>query len=206
MAESTDRMLIENTLRGDDLAFAELVRRYQSTVWRAVRRRLIDHFESEDAMQEVFLRAFTSLSKFDTSRPFDRWIMRIATNYCIDVLRHRRARQPWLFEEYREISAHCPRQDHAESSSLSSFELGRLACELLKAIKPKNRNAFILRELEGLEYNKVGAALQITPLAARARVFRARQEMHRKLRTITDKGAPRSIPARELQLRCATSS
>ena len=206
MAESTDRMLIENTLRGDELAFAELVRRHHSAVWRAIRRRLIDHFESEDALQEVFLRAFTSLPKFDTSRPFDRWIMRIATNYCIDVLRHRRARQPWLFEEYREIAAHCPPQNRRESPSFSAFELGRLAREMLKAIKPNNRYAFILRELDGLDYDQVGAALRITPLAARARVFRARREMHRKLDGITGKGAPKFIPTHALQLSRATSS
>jgi DNA-directed RNA polymerase specialized sigma24 family protein len=57
-----------------------------------------------------------------------------------------------------------------------------VAQSLLAAIKPANRNAFVLRELEGLEYTDVGKALRISPLAARVRVSRARKEMHHQLR------------------------
>ncbi len=200
MAQFTDRALIESSLQGDELAFAELVSRYQSIVWRTVRRRLTDHFESEDAMQEIFLRAFTSLPKFDTARPFDRWLLRIATNYCIDVLRSRRARKPWLFEEFSEASVYCGRQDFPEPCAQATSELERLARELLDSIKSPNRHAFVLRELEGWEYDRIGVALRITPLAARARVFRARQEMHRKLRCMTRRQAPGFAPARAMPL------
>jgi len=182
MTDSTDRILIENTLHGDEHAFAELVRRYQAAIWRTVRRRLVDYSESEDAVQEVFLRAYTSLHKFDLDRPFDRWILRIATNYCIDVLRRRRTRRPWLYTEYRETPAACAWSYRTERSSWTPSELRRVARRLLNAVKTKNRNAFVLRELEGLEYTQVAKTLKISPLAARVRVSRARQEMHRKLR------------------------
>jgi len=183
MTNSTDRILVENTLRGDEHAFAELVRRYQAAIWRTVRRRLVDHFESEDAMQEVFLRAYTSLHKFDPNRPFDHWILRIATNYCIDVLRRRRTRQPWLYTEYKETPASCAWNCRTEQSSWTPSELRHVARLLLNAVGTKNRNAFVLRELEGWEYARVAKTLKISPLTARVRVSRARQEMHRKLRT-----------------------
>jgi RNA polymerase sigma-70 factor (ECF subfamily) len=182
MTDSTDRILVENTLHGDEHAFAELVERYQAAIWRTVRRKLVDHFESEDAMQEVFLRAYTSLHKFDLDRPFDRWILRIATNYCIDVLRRRRARQPWLLTEYKETPAPGAWNCRTEQSCWTPSELRRVARLLLNAVKTKNRTAFVLRELEGLEYAQVAKTLKISPLAARVRVSRARQEMHRKLR------------------------
>lgn len=181
MSDSIDKVLVENTLHGDELAFAELVLRYRAAIWRTVRHRLVDHFESEDAMQEVFLRAYTALHRFDTSRPFDRWILRIATNYCIDVLRRRRARQPWLFVEFKEVTIPPAWNRQVEPSPLSAAERRRAARRLLSAVKPRNRNAFVLRELEGLEYAEVAKVLRISPLAARVRVSRARKEMHRKL-------------------------
>jgi RNA polymerase sigma factor (sigma-70 family) len=182
MADPTDQILVEDTLRGNEHAFAELVRRYQTAIWRTVRSRLQDHFASEDAVQEVFLRAFASLHKFDSSRPFDHWLMRIATNYCIDVLRHRRIEQAWLFHHLQEAgkdSSWYPPQQHA---LLDVSELKRITGSLLGAVQPGNRNAFVLREIEGFEYDEIAKTLRITPLAARARVFRARREMKIKLR------------------------
>jgi len=182
MADSTDRILVEDTLRGDEFAFAELVRRYQTAIWRTVRRRLSDHFASEDAVQEVFLRAYTSLHKFDTSRPFHHWLMRIATNYCIDVLRHRRIEQSWLCSQYQEMRPDSCWYHPPQQSSWSASELRKIAGLLIDALNPKNRNAFVLRELEGLDYGEVARSLRISPLAARTRVFRARREMQNKLR------------------------
>ncbi|MBZ5500197.1 MAG: RNA polymerase sigma factor [Acidobacteriia bacterium] len=187
MVDSTDRILVENTLRGDELAFAELVRRYQTAIWRTVRRRLVDRLESEDAVQEIFLRTYTSLYRFDTSRPFDRWIMRITTNYCIDVLRHRRSQQARFYVSYRETPLLCGWNRQAQDSSSSPSELRQVARLLLSALKPNHRSAFVLRELKGLEYAEIARALQISPVAARVRVSRARKEMHRKLRSMNDR-------------------
>src|SRR5512139_1803197 len=102
MIDSADATLIENTLKGDQGAFAELVRRYQAAVWGTVHRILGNSYENEDAVQEVFLRAFTALNKFDLKYPFGPWILRIATNYCIDQLRRRKSRRLQLWSELSE--------------------------------------------------------------------------------------------------------
>jgi RNA polymerase sigma-70 factor (ECF subfamily) len=182
MSNATDPVLIDEILRGDEFAFAELLGRYRTSVWRTVRRRLGNYSESEDAMQEIFLRAYTSLHRFDANRPFEHWIMRIATNYCIDVLRQRRLRPPWLCSEYEDSSAACVNDYPQEPSPWAPEEMARTARRVLAALRPHNRDAFVLRELEGLKYSEVGRALRISPLAARVRVSRARKELHRRLR------------------------
>jgi RNA polymerase sigma factor (sigma-70 family) len=182
MSNATDPVLINEILHGDEFAFAELLGRYRTSVWRTVRRRLGDHSESEDALQEIFLRAYTSLHRFDANRPFEHWIMRIATNYCIDVLRQRRLRPPWLCAEYEDSSAAYANDCRQEPSPWAPEEMARAARRVLAALRPPNRDAFVLRELEGLEYSEVGRALRISPLAARVRVSRARKELHRRLR------------------------
>ena len=98
MADSADAALIAQTLDGNESAFAELVRRYQAAVWGTVHRILGRSAEDEDAVQEVFLRAFSSLRRFDPKYPFGPWVLRIATNHCIDLLRRRGGELiPWAW-------------------------------------------------------------------------------------------------------------
>jgi RNA polymerase sigma-70 factor (ECF subfamily) len=175
-----DGVLIESAVRGDEVSFAELDRRYRSLIWRTVRRRLADPSESEDAVQEVLLRAYTSLHRFDRNRPFGHWVLRIATNYCIDVLR-RRAHQAMALKVLQDPSLQSWDRE-PEATACFSAELARIARSLLAGLPPANRDAFILRELEDFQYADIGRALRISPVAARVRVARARKAMRRRLR------------------------
>ncbi len=188
MADSTDAALIEQTLGGNESAFAEIVRRYQAAVWGTVHRVLGNSSEGEDAVQEVFLRAFSSLRRFDPKYPFGPWILRIASNYCIDLLRRRRARKYKLWTELSENEQqHVMNNMSVEGDfdtivtrSPETYE--EVARALLDELKPKYRTAFILREVEGRDYREVAAALGTSELAARVRVSRARAEIHKKFR------------------------
>ncbi len=188
MADSADAALIEQTLRGNESAFAELVRRYQAAVWGTVHRILGNSSEGEDAVQEVFLRAFSSLRKFDPKYPFGPWILRIAANYCIDLLRRRKTRKYKLWTELSETEQqHLVNNmsvdadfDTIVSRSPETYE--KAAQALLNELKPQYRTAFVLREVEGRDYREVAAALGTSELAARVRVSRARAEIQKKFR------------------------
>ena len=188
MADSADAALIEATLKGDEPAFAELVRRYQGAVWGTVHRILGNSSEDEDAVQEVFLRVYASLRKFDTKYPFGPWILRIATNYCIDLLRRRKTRKYKLWADLAESDqqkllnkmAVSGDSDSLISESPETYE--RIAKDLLNELKPKYRTAFVLREVEGRDYREVAGAMGTSELAARVRVSRARAQIQKKFR------------------------
>jgi RNA polymerase sigma-70 factor, ECF subfamily len=188
MIDSADASLIENTLKGDQGAFAELVRRYQAAVWGAVYRILGNSSENEDVVQEVFLRAFTALRKFDLKYPFGPWVLRIATNYCIDQLRRRKGRKMQLWSELTEFDQqrlmnNLSRDSDLESASIEGTEgYARVAQALLDGLNPKYRAAFILREVEEKNYDEVALALGTSEVAARVRVSRARAELQKKFR------------------------
>ncbi len=188
MRDSADASLIENTLKGDQGAFAELVRRYQAAVWGTVHRILGNSSENEDAVQEVFLRAFTALKKFDLKYPFGPWILRIATNYCIDQLRRRKGRKVQLWSELTEFDQqrllnNISRENELESSSMEGNEgYARIAQVLLDGLNPKYRAAFVLREVEEKNYDEVAQLLGTSEVAARVRVSRARAELEKKFR------------------------
>ncbi len=188
MADSADATLIEETLKGNESAFAELVRRYQAAVWGTVHRILGRSSEDEDAVQEVFLRAFTSLRRFDPKYPFGPWILRIAANYCIDLLRRRKARRYKLWTELQESEQQRLLNDMSVEGNFDSIVSGspetheKVAQALLDELKPKYRTAFVLRDVEGREYSEVARALGTTELAARVRVSRARAEIQKRFR------------------------
>jgi RNA polymerase sigma-70 factor (ECF subfamily) len=188
MVESADSALIENTLSGDEWAFRELVRRYQAAVWGTVHRILGNSSENEDAVQEVFLRAFTALHKFNPKLPFGPWILRIATNYCIDQLRRKRGRKVQLWSELKEYDQDRLLEDLAQNGNWEPASMDgnegyvKLAQTLLDGLNPKYRAAFVLREVEDRPYDEVARLLGTSEVAARVRVSRARVELQKKFR------------------------
>jgi RNA polymerase sigma-70 factor, ECF subfamily len=188
MRDSADASLIEDTLKGDQGSFAELVRRYQAAVWGTVYRILGNTSENEDAVQEVFLRAYTALRKFDLKYPFGPWVLRIATNYCIDQLRRRKGRRIQLWSELSEFDQErilngISRENDLETGGMEASEgYARVAQALLDGLNPKYRAAFVLREVEEKNYDEVARALGTSEVAARVRVSRARAELEKKFR------------------------
>ncbi len=184
--EPEDAVLVERTLAGDELAFAELVRRHQGAVSRTVRRTLGTSLEHEDAVQEAFIRAFNALDKFDRARPFEPWIVRIAANYCIDQLRRLRTRRYRLWTDLEEREQEKMLNRMARSADFESMlqqdpvQYERIAMSLLEELKPKDRTAFVLREVEGRHYSEVAGALRTSELGARIRVSRARKQVQKK--------------------------
>ncbi len=188
MVDSADSDLIESTLKGDQGAFAELVRRYQAAVWGTVHRILGNSSENEDAVQEVFLRAFNALRKFDLKLPFGPWVLRIATNHCIDQLRRRKGRKTQLWSELSEFDQErllkdlSNEGDWGASSMEGSDKYAQVAQHLLEGLNPKYKAAFVLREVEDRPYEEVAAMLGTSEVAARVRVSRARVELQKKFR------------------------
>jgi len=186
MMDSTDAVLIEKALGGDERAFAELVRRYQAAVWGTVHRLLGSSSEGEDAVQETFLRAFVALKKFDTRYPFGPWILRIATNYCIDQLRKRKNMKTRLWSELGELEQERLLRDFSDGGvreppgAKEMEDYAKIAKTLLNGLNPKYKAAFVLREVEEREYGEVAKILGTSEITARVRVSRARSDLQKK--------------------------
>lgn len=186
MTEPADAVLIKDTLKGNERAFAELVRRYQAAVWKTVYRTLGYCADAEDAVQEIFLRAFRSLARFDSSFPFGPWIMKIATNYCIDQLRRRHKQRCQFLLDLSDAEQERALADFSKNGdchprmgkALETYE--KVAEGFLGNLDPKHRMAFILRELETWSYPEIAGILGTTQVAARVRVSRARAEIRRR--------------------------
>ena len=150
--------------------------------------------ESEDAVQEIFMRAMVSLPKFDLRYPFAPWILKIASNYCIDQIRRRKTRRYKLWSDLSEteerkalsnMSTQPHTQDLPQASQVKYLEVAQM---LLNRLKPKRRMAFILREIESREYEEVAAILGVPEATVRVRVWRARNDLNREFRKYLKRG------------------
>lgn len=188
MIDPVDGSLIERTLSGDEVAFAELVKRYKGSVWSTVRRFLGHSPEAEDAFQEVLIRTYVSLGRFDLRYPFHPWVKRIATNYCIDELRRRKANRLRFWSDFGECEQERLMNKMTTASEFDLLNEGnvkqyeRIALTIVHRLKPKSRSALIMRELEGSDYSDISQSLGISEASARARVCRARAEVLKQFR------------------------
>lgn len=184
----TDSELVAETLRGDPEAFEEIVRRYQTKVFGIIYHYLGRRAVVEDIAQEVFLKLFRSLSKFDTSRSMDAWISKIAVNSCYDELRRERSRKATLFsdlgrdDEDRLESFYSKFTKGAYLTEVEVEELVEVFQRLISQLAEKDRMALVLREVEGMSYGEIASIMGATELAVRVRVSRSRQQLLEKLK------------------------
>lgn len=189
MAQPSDAELAERASRGDDKAFAELVRRYQNAIYQMSCRMLSDRDAGFDASQEIFLKAHGALHRYDSNRKFSTWLLAIARNHCIDQLRKPARKYSTNIEEEGRIpdeTSDSPRQvvEHAEESKIIEQAVEEL---------PENyREAVQLYHFQDLTYAEA-AEVQGVPLGTfMARLHRARKKLRDKLRPVLgadDEGA-----------------
>lgn len=176
----TDQELVAQTLNGDREAFAELVNRYQRSVYNLTYRMLGESREAEDAAQEAFLRAYQHLKRYDMKRSFKTWVLSIASNYCIDRLRKRRLTWLSLDEPLPPHPALSSNQPGPEQSAVTS-ERQSAVQSLLAELQPDYRAAVVLKYWYDMSYAEIAETLDTTESAIKSRLFRARQMLAKKM-------------------------
>ncbi len=173
-----ETFLLARAQRGDLPAFEEVVRRYQRRVYGTALRIVRCHDLADDVSQEAFVRAWRSLDRFDTARPFGPWVCRIAANLALNHLRSPRAREEALPEEPAEPRSEAP----GPLEALLDDEGRRLLEAALAELPAEQRAVFVLRAFEELSYAEIAEALDLQPGTVMSRLFRARERLARALR------------------------
>ena len=163
-----DTALVRRCLRGDAEAVRALVDRFQAEVYGLCVRLLNHRHDAEDVTQEVFLRMFRSLRKWDSSRPLRPWIMGIAVNRCRTWLAQR-ARRPELADYLHETAAAPPADDSAEL--VSEIQAA------LRQLRPEYRSVFVLFHEHGHPYEEIAEALGRPVGTIKTWLHRARLEV-----------------------------
>ncbi|MGE5221873.1 MAG: RNA polymerase sigma factor [Omnitrophica WOR_2 bacterium] len=173
MTEIESEWLLK-AIKGDSIAFSSLIETYQGPVYNLCYRMLGDPNEAEDAAQETFLRAYRSIKRYDSQRPFSTWVLSIAAHYCIDQIRKRRFNQV-SYEENPLIDP--PDLNPGPESSLMMSEEQIKIQGLLKSLNPQDRAAIIMLYWYEFSYEEISQALSMSVSAVKSRLHRARIEL-----------------------------
>jgi RNA polymerase sigma-70 factor, ECF subfamily len=169
-----ERLWVLAAQSGDPQAFTQLVETYQRPVYNLCYRMLGNAEDSEDAAQETFLRAYKSMKRYDTSRPFSTWLLSIAAHYCIDQIR--RQRMPLVSVEDMTIPD-LP-DDHPGPEALASRgEQEQQVHRLLNTLDPVDRAAVVMFYWYDYSYEEICQALSLSLGALKSRLHRARRAM-----------------------------
>ena len=186
-----ERRLVEAASRGDQRAFAELVRRYDRSVLRIALRLLSSREDAQDAYQEAFLKVFRKLHTFRFQCRFHTWLYRITTNVCLDQLRRRKSRREFGVFETDEQAGRSPLQRAADTrpgsspaQMLGSGEISTRITSALDKLTDRERVVFVLRHYEGMRLRPIGEACGMTEDSAKQCLFRATKKLRKELRDV----------------------
>jgi RNA polymerase sigma-70 factor (ECF subfamily) len=173
------RALVERARGGEGEAFGELVRLFEAQALSVALRVLGRPEDARDVVQEGFLRAFRYLRSYRLDRPFRAWLLRIVLHEALDSRRHaaRRSAEGELVPPEPEVAR--PGQER----ELLAAETRRTLEGLLRELSPRERAAFVLRDVEGWPSAEVAEALGCGQVTVRRHLSRARRRLRELLRS-----------------------
>jgi RNA polymerase sigma-70 factor (ECF subfamily) len=182
--------LIRAAAGGDRRAFDELVRLKRDRVVRTAYQITGNLDDALDVAQGVLLKLWQGLGRYDPRRRFDTWLYRITVNAAIDMLRSRGPKG--ILQPLPPDSSDLPGAEGGSAEEALDLErLQRAFLRLAGALAPKQRAAFVLREIEGLETAEVAAVMGVTESTVRNHLMQAR----RVLRSGLERDYPELLPS-----------
>ena len=185
--DSTDHDLVAAVRDGDEVAFQEIVRRYKNPIVSFIYRMIDDYERSVELSQETFIRIYTSAARYQATFTFSTYIYKIASNLAISELRMRKRRKvvslflPFLTEEGEAVELDPPDKNPLQDESLIEEERRLAVARAIQSLPEKYRAPVVLRDVEGLSYDRIAGILTISEGTVKSRINRARNLLKEKL-------------------------
>jgi RNA polymerase sigma-70 factor (ECF subfamily) len=191
--EDSDSVAVARVKAGDGDAYRVLVDRHTRSVFRLAYRMTGNEQDSEDVVQETFMRAYKQLHRWEARSSFSTWLYRIAANYSLDLVRSRNRHGEVPMTESSATDEGAPEMIHALPSLsagperlLMSTEVQQTVTSTLNELSQQERTAFVLRHFEGQSIEEISAALGLSGNAAKHSIFRAVQKLRRALEPLVN--------------------
>ncbi len=188
MDNKTDQYLVERVQDGDKQAFDILVKKYQHRIVALVSRFLKDSADVQDVTQEAFIKAYRALPNFRGDSAFYTWLYRIAVNTAKNHLVSQGRRPPSVdldVSDAEQFEGSLALKEQATPERLLlKDEIQRVVSETIEGLPEDLRTAITLRELEGMSYEEIAEVMGCPVGTVRSRIFRARETIQVKLKTL----------------------
>jgi len=199
-AEPLDTNLIKQCLDGEIQRYGILVDRYSARIINLAYMMIGDRHDAEDIAQDAFVRAYKGLPRFERKAKFSSWLYQIALNLCKDYLKAKSRHAKSVEDEHLETLDANPREE-AQHVILEE-ELSEKMRETIRTLPYLYRESFVLRHLQGMEYEEVAAITGVPADTVRVRAYRAREMLREKMAPAVDtfwreKAAKEKVRARD---------
>ncbi|MGH7516269.1 MAG: RNA polymerase sigma factor [Gemmatimonadales bacterium] len=189
LAARTDQEIVALARGGEEVAYRELVRRYERPLFSLLYRMVRDRELAEDLAQETFVKALNAIDSYRPEYKFSSWIFKIANNAAIDHLRRRELDTLSLegsphAETPEAIEATALQIGDRQASPLDEVEARELGGEIEAAIarlRSEYRSCILLRHVEGRAYEEIAEILGLPLGTVKTYIHRARNELRREL-------------------------
>lgn len=189
-----DADVVRLAQQGRELAFRELVRRYERPVFSLVYRMVRDRELAEDLAQDAFVKVLNHIDRYSPEFKFSSWLFKIANNVAIDHLRRRRIETISMdgsphASSSAEVEATAFDLEADQESALDELEARELGTAIERAIgrlRPEYRACIMLRHVEGRSYEEIAATLDLPLGTVKTYIHRARHELRRELEPLRE--------------------
>ena len=193
-----DRGLVTAALGGDGRAYERLVAKYQDPLRRHVGRMVRDSQQTDDLVQEAFVKAFRSLDRYSPAYAFSTWLYRITTNHAIDYIRKKKLPTFSIDKPVQtrdgELQMELPdttyRPDRAivadQRNAILAEAVAGLPPKAVAGLPPKYHRVIVMRHQEERSYDEIAEALDLPLGTVKAHIFRARALLNKALRDRRD--------------------
>jgi len=188
LAKDDDQILIKKALAGNEAAYRLLLRRHKDAIHRMIVRIVHNREEAQDLVQETFMKAFGSLSTYKCQYRFTTWLYRIAANSCIDYLRKRRLvsislDQP-LETKDGQVTIEVADWTYNPEKDLTARQKSVSIDAAIDSLPKKYREVILYRHKQDKSYEEIAQILNIPVGTVKARIFRARELLKKKLKSL----------------------
>lgn len=188
-AEKKEEILVKSAKNGDLEAFNELVTIHRGKIYAMIQNMIHNQADSWDLTQEVFVKAWRALPKFEARAKFSTWLYRISHNVVYDWMRKKKINSAGEFDDAIltdssiEPSARTtPRESIRPDQAMQNSELAKRINDAMSKISPEHRQVITLREIEGYDYKEIAEIMDTTLGTVMSRLFYARKKLQTLLK------------------------
>lgn len=181
LSSTPDLDLARRHRYGDETAFEEVYRQYVQMAYNLCLRMVGKPEEAEDLAQDVFLRIHRHLGRFSGRSTLKTWIYRVTINYCRSKLSRKRWFTRTIQEEDEEGGVQLEDTARGPEENALANDDARTVMRALQKVKPKFREAVVLRDLEGMSYDEIAEVLKVRIGTVRSRIARGRDQLRTEL-------------------------
>jgi len=184
--DTSNSDLIKKAIEGDEAAYKELMENYRGAIYNLLYKMVRNREETEDLVQEAFMKAFKALPSFNEEYAFSTWLYKIAINNCIDHMRKKKLKTYSINKPVRakdgELDREFPDTSMSPDKKILSDERSNIIGIAIDELPENYRTAILLRHKEERSYEEIAQILDIPLGTVKARIFRAREMLKKKLK------------------------